>query len=292
MDEEDEISGLGPVPISSSDYEQPCYREREVSGILNSLRAGGQLLITSREGMGKTFLLQAVYQELVGEGALVGYLEPASPKVLLVSVAELLGVSSKNVEGRALTAEALKQTLTQLLSVAPQQAVLIFDDAHLLEAKFRLWLKQLKAIGVPLLLAATNPPRTDIFIYLPRVELQPLADYQIRDLMERTAITLGADLRPYQFAQLQASTGGNPLLAKRAIEEGFLGIQNEAGDHSRYFDITPLILLVGIVFVAYRFIGLGTNNQSLYILAGIGGAVFLGLARLSYYLPRESRRIG
>jgi hypothetical protein len=39
-----------------------------------------------------------------------------------------------------------------------------------------------------MLLAATNPPRTDLFIYVPRIELKPLAEYQIRDLMEKEAI--------------------------------------------------------------------------------------------------------
>ncbi len=271
--------------------EPVCYRPSEKEGVINTLRSGSQLLVTSQEGMGKTFLLQTVYRDLIGEGWKVGIFEPQSPKLILVAIAELLGVSAKNLEGRGLTVEGLKVNLAQALSVKTG-VCLMFDDSHLLEPKFRLWLKQLKAMGVPLLLAATNPPRADIFVYLPRVELQPIADYQIRDLMEKTALEMGADLKPYQFSRLQSTAGGNPMLAKRAIEEGFLGIQNEAGDHGRYFDMTPLLLLVGIIFVAYRFIGMGTGNQSLYIMSGILGAVFLGLARLSFYLPKESRRIG
>jgi len=260
-----------------------------VQGILNSLKAASQILVVSGEGMGKSFLLREVYDGLIQEGYQVLLLEPATPKVLLTSMCDQLGVSTKSVEGKSLTVENLRGVVAQELSVNP--AVLIFDDAHFLEAKFRMWLKHLKSMGVPLLLAATNPPRTDIFIYLPRIELQPLPDYQIRDLMEKEAIFLGTNLKPYQIARLQSQTGGNPMLAKRAIEEGFLGIQNEAGDHGRYFDITPLILLVGIIFIAYRFIGLGTGNQSLYIISGILGAVFLGFSRILYGLPKESRRI-
>jgi hypothetical protein len=48
---------------------------------------------------------------------------------------------------------------------------------------------------------------------------------------------------------------------------------------------------VGIVFVIMRFIGLGTSDQALYIFGGIAAAVFLGLSRLLYNLPREDRRI-
>ena len=261
-----------------------------MDGLLNSLYSARSVLVTSSEGMGKTFLIRQVYDRLLADGVVCAYFEPATPKNLLVGIADLVGMDTKNLEGRSKTIEMLKQDLLQWFSV--NQAVLIFDDAHFLQAQFRLFLKKLKDAGVPLLLAATSPPRADIFIYTPRIELQPLAEYQIRDLMEREAITMGTDLKPYQISQLQSRAGGNPMLAKRAIEEGFLGIQNEAGDHGRYFDITPLLLLVGIVFVCYRFIGLGTGNQSLYILAGIGGAVFIGIARLSYYLPKESRRIG
>ncbi|MDF5712156.1 MAG: hypothetical protein PUP90_31900 [Nostoc sp. S4] len=39
-----------------------------------------------------------------------------------------------------------------------------------------------------------------------------------------------------------------------------------------------------------RFIGLGTSDQALYIFAGIAAAIFLGLSRLLYNLPRESQR--
>ncbi|MDM3845965.1 MAG: hypothetical protein PT116_13185 [Aphanizomenon gracile PMC638.10] len=40
-----------------------------------------------------------------------------------------------------------------------------------------------------------------------------------------------------------------------------------------------------------RFIGLGTNDQALYIFGGIAAAIFLGLSRLLYSLPQEERRI-
>jgi hypothetical protein len=81
------------------------------------------------------------------------------------------------------------------------------------------------------------------------------------------------------------------MLAIRAIEEEYLGLDIEGADHRRYFDITPLILVVGVIFVIMRFIGLGTNDQALYIFGGIAAAIFLGLSRLLYSLPQEERRI-
>jgi hypothetical protein len=124
-----------------------------------------------------------------------------------------------------------------------------------------------------------------------RIELSPLPEYAIRELMEQTALEQGLNLKASELSKLQERAGGNPMLAKRAIEEEYLGLEVEGADHRRYFDITPLILLAGIGFVIIRFIGLGTSNQALYIFGGIAAAIFLGLSRLLYNLPREGRRI-
>ena len=159
------------------------------------------------------------------------------------------------------------------------------------EIKFRIWLKQLRRKGVPMLVLATDPPRADIFINIPRIELKPLPERTIREIMKGAARERSIDLSSADLSKLQERAGGNPMLAIRSIEEEYLGLDIEGADHRRYFDITPLILVVGVIFIIMRFIGLGTNNQSLYIFGGISAAVFLGLFRLFYILPNEERRI-
>jgi hypothetical protein len=109
--------------------------------------------------------------------------------------------------------------------------------------------------------------------------------------MEQAALDKGLSLRAADFSRLQERSGGNPMLATRIIEEEFLGLDIEAGDHTRYFDITPLIFIVGIIFTALRFVGLGTNDMAMYIFAGIASAVFMGFGIAIRSLPKESRRI-
>lgn len=121
--------------------------------------------------------------------------------------------------------------------------------------------------------------------------VRPLPEQAIREIMIQAAIERGIELKPSELAKLQERAGGNPMLAARAVDEEYLGLDVESGDHRRYFDITPLILLAGITFVIMRFIGLGTGDQALYIFGGIAAAIFLGLSRLLYNLPRESQRI-
>ena len=81
------------------------------------------------------------------------------------------------------------------------------------------------------------------------------------------------------------------MLAQRAIDEEYLGIEVDAADHGRYIDTTPLILVVGIIFMVLRVISRGTNDHTLYLVSGIGGVIFMGFSRLFYNLPQESRRI-
>jgi hypothetical protein len=208
---------------------------------------------------------------------------------MLKDIAEQLGMDNQTLEGKPLTIEQLKYAIASHL--ATTTAFLILDNAHLCELRFRVWLKKLQQKKVPMLLLATNPPRTDIFISLPRLELEPLPEYAIRELMEQAALSKGISLKPSDLAQLQERAGGNPLLAIRAIDEEYLGIEVEGADHQRHMDATPLILVAGTVFIILRFLGLGTNNQALYIFGGIAAAIFTGLSQILMSLPRESRRI-
>lgn len=265
------------------------YRQAELNRTTASLLANGAILIAGEDGSGKSVLAAAVVEKLQADGFTVAFIEPATPKQMLLEIAHQFDIPTEDLEGKSLTADKLKRAIATFLE--ENTAFLIIDDAHNCDAKFRMWLKQLRRSNVPMLLLATDPPRTDIFINIPRIELKPLPEYAIREIMVQAAADREIQLKPSELAKLQERAGGNPMLATRAVDEEYLGLEIEGADHRRYFDITPLILLAGIAFVIMRFIGLGTSDQALYIFGGIAAAVFLGLSRLLYNLPREDRRI-
>lgn len=265
------------------------YREMELRRIIAALKANSSILVAGEEGSGKSVLSSAVYEHLSAEGFTVALCEPATPKQMLIEIAEQLSVDTVTIEGKSLTIDQLQRAI--ITSLESNTAFLVIDDAHTCETKFRMWLKTLKRQGVPMLILATDPPRSDVFINLPRIELAPLPEYAIRELMEQAALERGINLKPHELAKLQERVGGNPMLARRVIDEEYLGLDVEAGDHRRYADATPLVLLAGVFFIVIRFIGLGTSNQALYIFGGVLAAIFLGVSRLLYNLPRESRRI-
>jgi len=266
------------------------YRQNEMKQARAALLAQGALCLWGEEGCGKSVLANAIVQSLRQEGYLVAHTEPSTPKQMLSFITEQFGLETYTLEGKQLSLEGLKLQLSDFMF--HNSAVLVVDDAQLCKPDFRHWLKKCKKRGgCNLLLLATNPPLADIFLSVPRIQLRPMSEKAIREIMIEAAYHRGIKLTASELARLQSRAGGNPTLAIRAIEEEYLGIDQEAADHKRYFDITPLLLIAGTIFVIIRFIGVGTSDQSLYILGGIGGAIFLGLSRLIYSLPKEGRRV-
>lgn len=85
-----------------------------------------------------------------------------------------------------------------------------------------------------MLLLATDPPRSDVFSNLVRIELTPLPEYAIRELMEQAAQERGVSLQPHELARLSERARGNPMLAQRVVEEEYLGVDIKAGTKLRH----------------------------------------------------------
>jgi len=92
-----------------------------------------------------------------------------------------------------------------------------------------------------------------------------------------------ADGNPYALVEMVRQVAGDRPLGLQAIRD----LHHGAG--VRYLDITPVLLLLGAVIVAARFVALGLNDPDLYIIAGSLGALFF-VAR--YFLYRGLRRRG
>lgn len=57
-------------------------------------------------------------------------------------------------------------------------------------------------------------------------------------------------------------------------------------DERRYVDMTPVIFVVAAVAMAVRYVSLGLDDQSLYILAGIAFALMYGLRPFFFKMQR------
>ena len=125
------------------------------------------------------------------------------------------------------------------------------------------------AIGVTVCAIANNNPSKDIFLEMLELELDLPKDKQIRKVMKDEAQRLGLKLSEQKLAELQSYVGKNPMLARKAIQNEYLGLNKQNPQHTQYVVIMPIIIAILMGFGIVRFVGLGTGNRSLYIFGGV-----------------------
>jgi hypothetical protein len=101
------------------------------------------------------------------------------------------------------------------------------------------------------------------------MELDLPKDKQIREIMKDEAQRLGLQVSDRKLAELQSYVGKNPMLARKAIQNEYLGLNKQNPQHTNYVVIMPIIIAILMGFGIVRFIGLGTGNKSLYIFGGV-----------------------
>ncbi|MDF5725451.1 MAG: ATP-binding protein, partial [Rhizonema sp. PD37] len=139
-----------PVIETDANSTFRLYRQDELKRICASLLANGSILVTGEQGSGKSVLAWGVVEKLREDGFTVAFVEPATTKQMLVSIAEELGVETQSKTGKSLTTDQLKQKIEN--SLKENQDFLIVDDCQNCDSRFRHWLKQLKKLRVPILL--------------------------------------------------------------------------------------------------------------------------------------------
>ena len=265
-----------------------CYRHSEQRRIVAGLLSGNSLLVVGEPGAGKSTLAHFVAQELTGFRLV--HLQAATPKQMVENIAEELGVESTTLEGKKMTLAQLKAAL--FADLMGQTAIFICDDAEQYPLSLRQWLESLLSTKAVLLVLATWPPAKDLFLKLPRLELDPLAEGPIRDCIQSAATELGIQLKPGQISNLMERCGGNPMLARRVVLEEYLGLKITGPDHTQWIDGTPFLVAGLMCFTLVRFLGLGFSSTSLYLLGAIL-TVAAAIARLLLYsLPRRKGRLG
>ena len=278
------------LSVRDSSVSSPLYRKQEKKRIVASLLAASSLLVIGEAGCGKSFLAEAVAVELVDAGFTVAKTKSGTVKQVFLHLAAQLGVDSESIEGKSLKTEELADAIADWL--LENTAFIICDNAHRMPVSLRCWLERLHELHQPMLLLATFPPAKDIFLKIPRIELNPLKDKEIREIMLAESSALAMEISPGKLAELQQRVGGNPMLARRVVREEYLGLEGKNADHTQWVDGTPFLIAGLTCLVIIRFLGLGFNSTSLYLFGGII-TVAIGVIRIMIYsLPRKSGRLG
>jgi energy-coupling factor transporter ATP-binding protein EcfA2 len=76
---------------------------------------------------------------------------------------------------------------------------------------------------------------------------------------------------PQAIHDMLDESGKERIIDKRKVRE----MRHEAG--VQYLDFTPMVMILGALIVSMRYVGMGTGDKTLYILGGMGAALFLTL---------------
>lgn len=248
------------------------------------LSKGDSICITGEVGIGKTHLARMVMKSLKDK-CCYGYYRGDNTKCLQ-QIATGLKIPL-DVDGKPLTAKQLKEDIALNL----RETILICDHFHKWPASLKGWVEDLHESGAVLLLLGNHRDLEGVAYKIPRLSLSPLKDEEIRDIIWRQAKQLSHALTTNEVVEMAGRAGGNPLLAKRMVQELHQGVEStNVQDGNNYKSITPFLMFTAGLIGAVRFIGLATGDIRLRIVGGIFITILFSLRYLSALFPKGSRK--
>lgn len=270
-------------------------RTAELQRVLELVAKKRHALIIGDVGLGKSTLLQQVQNRLLA-ALYVEHLTP--PKAALLSILKQLkelkrlkiaGLDAEYLDWKEIVKKISRLTVGDLTDVLVENLrgkdyVLLIDE-----------LERLTPTGVPIVerllevctvVGATRSltsGREKLWWQFQQVELPPLNREDAKTLLWQlvdaskvkdvalfeTKVLSAANGNPLAIKQMAEQVANEPEVTQQVIRQ----LSSSAG--VRYVDLTFCLLIIGAVVVAARFISLGLNDQDLYIIAGVGSALFL-----------------
>ncbi|MEM6424230.1 MAG: hypothetical protein AAF728_03580 [Cyanobacteria bacterium P01_D01_bin.128] len=261
--------------------------------IVEAVRQGCNILVLGEVGSGADFP-QSLYQHFESELNVAISIYKGSGKLFFQKLAEALDVPTTEdkldrngdvVGEKPLSMDALKDEILE--NIGPN-TLLILPEAKRLSASIRYWLEDAIAAGCRVVLFSPVNPGRDIFLDLLEIELELPSDQAIRAAMENEARRCGMELSRSELAELQPLAGRNPMLARKVVRQRRLGLKHQRPEHTQYVVIMPIIIAALMAFGIVRFIGMGTQNKSLYIFGGT--ALVSGMALKQLGSVRGARK--
>lgn len=307
-----EARGVSAAPVTTPAAEvSPAVvgREAELAKLRENVATGRHTLLVGPIGIGKSLLLRAIAAEIPG-ALYVEHTRPLRPSLMdlcrqLHSGGQLV-VPDLDVAALAWPACAKKlgrlniRELTDAIvaSLHGRGLVLALDQLEGTTPSMAPTLERLLAEAT--VLGATSrlkPGLEKVWWSFDRVDVPPFSREEARTLLwQLTDAATIADPAMFETKVL-AQAAGNPHaiveMARQATGASGLGLQGIRdlwhGAGIRYLDLTPILLIVGLIFTVTRFVARGLNDVDLYIIAGGLGALFFVVR---YLLSRAGRGRG
>lgn len=288
-------------------------RDELVADLVAEIRKGKHVILTGPVGIGKSAVLKAALEKAGDRIELLIKLHDHQAKGQFVEVArQMLGlglVSAKELELPAkfhelsatqidwrdvksqvnrMSMRDLTQAIIPALARAEHKPVIAVDDlTSLTPTQMAFWLaifEHTQVIGC----ASEKKARVrKLWWKMREISVKPLPPEVIREIVKKYIAAKGILIEspdlyishvvkqsggvPQAIYDMLDESGKERIIDKRKVRE----MRHEAGVF--YLDFTPMVMILGAMIVSMRYVGMGTGDKTLYIMGGMGAALFLTL---------------
>ena len=191
----------------------------------------------------------------------------------------------KNIVSR-MSMRDLTQAIIPALAKAGSRPVIAVDDlTSLTPTQMAFWLAVFDHAQIIGCASEKKAGVRKLWWKMKEIAVKPLPQDVVRSVVKQYVTTKGVMIESpdLYISHVVKQSGGNPqaiydmldesgkerIIDKRKVRE----MRHEAGIY--YFDFTPMIMLFGAIIVSMRYVGMGTGDKTLYIMGGMGAALFL-----------------
>jgi energy-coupling factor transporter ATP-binding protein EcfA2 len=288
-------------------------RDEVVADLAAEIRKGKHVILTGPVGIGKSAVLKAALEQVSGKVELLIRLHDHQAKGQFVDMArqmlalgligpaeldlpaEFHGLPPAQIDWKAIrnrvnrmSMRDLTQAIIPALARSDSKPVIAVDDlTSLTPTQMAFWLAifdHAQVIGC----ASEKKARVrKLWWKMRELPVRPLPPNVIRDIVRKYIEAKGILIEspelyishvvkqsggvPQAIYDMLDESGKERIIDKRKVRE----MRHEAG--VQYLDFTPMVMILGALIVSMRYVGMGTGDKTLYILGGMGAALFLTL---------------
>jgi tRNA A37 threonylcarbamoyladenosine biosynthesis protein TsaE len=284
-------------------------REQEVESVLEEIKKRRDILLFGEIGTGKTAILKHVFEVLKNQKHKIIYADYAkSFKQFLINVVyqihatyneidlheltdkgeETIGIEWRNIKRRIMRMTTNDLAGLIVRNIKGKDYIIICDHLERITPTAKAIFETLREgccfVGATWLIK-NDPHLKKLWWRFKNIEIKNLEEKNAEKLIEHFLVD--KEIHVYNrkdFIQklLKVSKGNAASIydmiyhaekEKYVDRKHLRNIEHEAG--RKEFDMTLLVVFLGVMVMAVRFFALGMNNKDVYIIAGISGAVFM-----------------
>jgi len=286
-------------------------RDDLVADLVAEIRKGKHVILTGGIGMGKSTVLKVALEKVRDKVDLVICLHDHQAKGQFVEmVRQMLRLGLLTAEQMSLPVEYhdippaqiewsdirnrvnrmsmrdLTQLIIPALADSEVKPIIAVDDlTTLTPTQMMFWLAIFEHAQVLGCASEKKPRIKKLWWKMKEIQIKPLPVPVVKKMVKDYITAKGMLIEsPEQFiSHVVKQSGGIPQAIFDMLEESskervidkrtVRAMRHDAG--VRYLDFTPMIMLLGALIVSMRYIGMGTGDKTLYIMGGMGAALFL-----------------